>query len=282
MFEKPDLSGRVAFITGTTRGIGKDIALSLAECGCTIVSTGKTAEPQEDKAGTIHQTADEVREQGSSALAIQLDVRDEEGIHDAIEETIEEFGRLDILINNAGAIQMANIEEMPANRFDLMMDVNVRGAYVCSRAALPYMKEQDYGHILMASPPIEINEAPGKAAYGLSKLGMTFVAQSLAQEVSEQNIGVNTFWPVTAINTRATRYFGMGTEQDWRTPEILSDTVLEIVSRSPSECTGNTFYDEEVLREAGVEDFSQYAVTEDSDPTPLSAWLFDPDYERPK
>lgn len=282
MFEKPDLSGRVAFITGTTRGIGKEIALSLAECGCTIVSTGKTAEPQEDKAGTIHQTAEAVREQGETALAIQLDVRDEEGIHDAIDKTIEEFGRLDILINNAGAIQMANIEEMPANRFDLMMDVNVRGAYVCSRAALPYMKKQDHGHILMASPPIEIGKAPGKAAYGLSKLGMTFVAQSLAQEVSGQNIGVNAFWPVTAINTRATRYFGMGTEQDWRTPEIVSDTVLEIVSRPPSECTGNAFYDEEVLREAGVEDFSHYAVSEDSDPAPLSAWLFDPDYEQPE
>jgi citronellol/citronellal dehydrogenase len=282
MFERPDLSGQVAFITGTTRGIGKEIALSLAECGCDIVSTGKTAEPQEDKEGTIHQTAEAVRERGSSALAIQLDVRDEEQVHEAINETVEEFGQLDILINNAGAIQMANIEEMPANRFDLMMGVNVRGAYVCSRAALSQMKEQEYGHILMASPPITMDSAPGKAAYGLSKLGMTFVAQSLAEEVSGNNIGVNAFWPVTAINTRATRYFGMGTEQDWRTPEILSDTVLEIVSRSPEECTGNAFYDEEVLRKAGVEDFSQYAVTDGSDPAPLSAWLFDPDYERPE
>lgn len=279
MIEKPDLSGQVAFITGTTRGIGKEIALSLADCGCTIISTGKTAEPEEDKEGTIHQTARAVEERGSEALAIQLDVRDETQVHDAIEETIEEFGRLDILINNAGAIQMAPISELPAKRFDLLMDVNVRGAYVCSRAALPYMKEQGYGHILMASPPIGIDKAPGKAAYGLSKIGMTFIARSLAEAVTEHNIGVNAFWPVTAIDTRATRYFGMGTEEDWRDPEILSDTVLEIVSRSPEECTGNAFYDEEVLREAGCDDFSEYDLVE-GDTAPFSAWLFDPEYER--
>ena len=281
-YERPDLDGRVAFVTGTTRGIGKEIALALAECGCAVVSTGKTAEPEDDKAGTNHETADEIRERGSEALAVQLDVRDEAQVQAAIDATIERFGRLDVLVNNAGAIQLADVEDLPAKRFDLLMDVNARGAYVCSRAALPHLKAGDGGHVLMASPPIRVEEAPGRAAYALSKLGMTFLAKSLAAEVADDGVGVNAFWPVTAIDTRATRYFGMGSESDWRTPAIVADAVLEIVSRDPAACTGNAFYDEEVLREAGVSDFSPYAVVEGADPAPLSAWLFDPDYERPE
>ena len=279
-YDRPDLDGRVAFVTGTTRGIGKEIALALAECGCDVVSTGKTAEPDADKEGTIHETAEAIRERGSESLALQLDVRDEAQVEAAIEETVDRFGRLDVLVNNAGAIHLADVEDLPAKRFDLLMDVNARGAYVCSRAALPHLKDGG-GHVLMASPPIHVEEAPGRAAYALSKVGMTFLAKSLAGEVAGDGVGVNAFWPVTAIDTRATRYFGMGTEEDWRTPAIVADAVLEIVSRDPSECTGNAFYDEEVLREAGVSDFSPYAVVEGTDPAPLSAWLFDPDYERP-
>ena len=281
-YERPDLGGRVAFVTGTTRGIGKAIALALAECGCDVVSTGKTAEPREDREGTIHRTAEAVRDRGAESLAIQLDVRDEAQVHAAIDETVDRFGRLDVLVNNAGAIQMADVEDLPAKRFDLLMDVNARGAYVCSRAALPHLEADEGGHVLMASPPADVEATPGRAAYGLSKIGMTFLAKSLAGEVAGDGVGVNAIWPVTAIDTRATRHFGMGTEEDWRTPDVVADAVLEVVSRDPGACNGNAFYDEEVLREAGVADLSPYAVVEGADPAPLSAWLFDPDYERPE
>jgi citronellol/citronellal dehydrogenase len=283
-FENPDLSGQTAFITGTTRGVGKAFALSLAECGCNIVSTGKTSESddygeEKDLEGSIEQTAREVRERGAEAISIQLNVREAEEVEAAVERTVNEFGGIDVCINNAGAIQMATVEEMSADRFDLMTDVNVRGAYVTARQVLPHLKESG-GHILFNSPPNVLQSAPGKAAYSWSKQGMTFVAKSLAEEVSGYSVGVNAVWPVTALDTRATRYFGMGTEDDWRSPEILADAVLELISRDPDDCTGNAFYDEELLREAGVTDFSPYNLTE-GEPAPLSAQIFDPTFERP-
>ncbi|QDG51099.1 SDR family NAD(P)-dependent oxidoreductase [Persicimonas caeni] len=275
----PDLDGQVAFITGSTRGIGREIAIALAKRGCNIVVTGKTDEPRDDVPGTIYTTAEEVEEAGAEALPLKLDVRYDDQIEDAINQTVDKWGRLDILINNAGAIHLKSVLETPPKRFDLLMGVNARAAYACSYYALPHMIEQNYGHILMASPPIAIDRAPGKAAYALSKLGMTFVAQSLAEEVREHNIGVNAFWPVSAIETQATIHFNLGTEEMWRKPDILSDMVLAIVSRDPSECTGNAFYDEDVLREEGVEDFSKYNVVEGSEPPPLSALMFDPEYQ---
>ncbi len=272
------LDGKVALITGSSRGIGKAIALDMANEGAKIVVTGKTAEPKPGVPGTIHTTVEEIEALGGEALAVQLDVRFDDQIEATVEQTVDTFGSLDILINNAGAIQMQGVAEMPPKRFDLMMGVNARAAYACSHYALPHMKEQGWGHILMASPPMKIDRAPGKTAYGLSKIGMTFIAQSLAGEVEEHNIGVNAFWPVTAIESQATRHFGMGTEEMWRTPQILCDTVMAIVGREPSECSGNAFYDEDVLREEGVEDFSRYAVVDGTEPPPYSAMLFDPEY----
>lgn len=281
MASMPDLSGRTAFITGTTRGIGKQIALSLARAGCDIVSTGKTVDEDGELSGTIHRTANECEDEGVKAHAIRLNLRDPENISDAAEEAIEVFGEIDIVINNASAIQLARVENMPANRFDLMTDVNVRGTYLTSRAFIPHLKEIGGGHILTNAPPIVENRSPGSAAYAWSKLGMTFVTLSLADELESDGIAANTVWPVTAIDTRATRYFGMGTEDDWRSPQIVSDAVFEILRRDPEQFTGNTVYDEEILRETGTEDFSKYNLT-DGDPTPLSAQMFDPDYERPE
>lgn len=274
-----DLQGQVAFITGSTRGIGREIAIALAKRGCNIVVTGKTDEPRDDVPGTIYTTAEEVEESGAEALPLKLDVRYDEQIEDAINQTVDKWGRLDILINNAGAIHLKSVLETPPKRFDLLMGVNARAAYACSYYALPHMIERNYGHILMASPPIAIDRAPGKAAYALSKLGMTFIAQSLAEEVREHNIGVNAFWPVSAIETQATIHFNLGTEEMWRKPQILSDMVLSIVTREPKDCTGNALYDEDVLREEGVEDLSKYNVVEASEPPPLSAMMFDPDYQ---
>ena len=284
--EKPDLSGRTAFITGTTRGIGKAIALALAEQGCNVVSTGKTTEADDygeerDLEGTIEQTAREVERRGAEALPIELNVRDEENVQAAAEEAIDHFGEVNIVINNASAIQLATVEDLPPNRFDLLTDVNVRGTYLTSRAFIDHLKGVEDSWILTNAPPIRVDRSPGQAPYAWSKMGMTFVTLSLASELGEYDVGCNTFWPVTAIDTRATRYFGLGTEDDWRTPEIVSDTVLEILRRDPAEFTGNALYDEDLLREAGVEDFSTYNLTP-GDPAPTSAGMFGAGYERPE
>lgn len=279
MAVEPNLSGRTAFITGTTRGIGKQIALTLADAGCNVVSTGKTVEEDGDLEGTIHKTAEECEERGVNAHAIQLNLRDAENVQNAAAAAIEVFGEVDIVINNASAIQMATVEELPANRFDLLTEVNVRGTYLTSRAFIPHLKEIGGGHILTNAPPVNMKQAPGKAAYAWSKMGMTFVTLSLAAELESNGIAANAFWPVTAIDTRATRYFGMGTEDDWRSPEIVADAVCELLDRDPAVFTGNAVYDEDILREAGVEDFSEYNVT-DGDPMPLSAQMFDPEFER--
>ena len=281
---RPDLTGQTAFITGTTRGIGKEIALSLAEQGCNIVSTGKTSEEDDDAndsdlEGTIEQTAREARERGVEALPIQVNVREEAEVEAAAERAIEEFGEVNIVINNASAIQIANIEDLPANRFDLLTDVNVRGTHLTSRAFLEHLKGVEDSWLLTNAPPVTVDRAPGEAPYAWSKLGMTFLTLSLASELGNHDVGCNAFWPVTAIDTRATRYFGLGTEDDWRTPEIVADTVLEILSRDPAEYTGNAVYDEELLREAGFEDFAEYNLT-DGDPAPMSAQMFNPEFSR--
>ena len=284
--EKPDLSGSTAFITGTTRGIGKRIALDIAEQGCNVVSTGKTSEHDDygedrDLEGSIEQTAREVEERGAEALPIKLDVRDAATVEAAAQEAIDHFGEVNVVINNASAIQLMTVEDMPPNRFDLMTDVNVRGTYLTSRAFIDHLKDVDDAWILTNAPKIKIDRSPGSAPYTWSKLGMSFVTLSLADELGGYDVGCNTFWPVTAIDTRATRHFGLGTEDDWRTPKIVSDTVLEILSRDPAEFTGNAVYDEELLREAGLADFSEYNLT-DGDPAPMSAQMTDPEYARPE
>jgi citronellol/citronellal dehydrogenase len=284
--EKPDLSGSTAFITGTTRGIGKRIALDLAEQGCNVVSTGKTSEHDDygedrDLEGSIEQTAREVEERGAEALPIKLDVRDADTVEAAAQEALDHFGEVNVVINNASAIQLMTVEDLPPNRFDLMTDVNVRGTYLTSRAFIDHLKDVDDAWILTNAPKIKIDRSPGSAPYTWSKLGMSFVTLSLADELGGYDVGCNTFWPVTAIDTRATRHFGLGTEDDWRSPKIVSDTVLEILSRDPAAFTGNAVYDEELLREAGLADFSEYNLT-DGDPAPMSAQMTDPEYARPE
>jgi citronellol/citronellal dehydrogenase len=284
--DRPDLSGSTAFITGTTRGIGKQIALDLAEQGCNVVSTGKTSEEDDygeerDLEGSIEETAREVEDRGAEALAIKLDVRDQESVEAAAERAIDHFGEVNIVINNASAIQLLPTADLPPKRFDLMTDVNVRGTYLTSRTFIDHLQGLDNAWVLTNAPPVTVDRMPGSAPYTWSKLGMTFITLSLAEELSNYDVGCNAFWPVTAIDTRATRYFGLGTEDDWRTPDILSDTVLEILSRDPAEFTGNAVYDEELLREAGIDDFSEYNLTP-GDPRPMSAQMTDPDYSRPK
>jgi len=274
---QPDLSGQVAVITGTTRGIGKALALTLADHGATIVSTGKTVDDSDsDLEGTIHRTAEAVRDRGGEAHAVQLDVRDPENCQAVVDEAVEEFGRIDMLVNNASAIQVAPIDDVPVDRFDLLMEVNVRGTYAMSRAALPHLRETG-GRVITNAPPIKVDGVPQMAAYGFSKMGMTFVTLSLARE--EEAVTGSTVWPVTAIDTRATRYFGLGTEEDWRTPQVYCDAVSALLDRPDEEVDGRSFYDEDLLEGAGVEDLSGYAVVEGADPPPDSAAMFDPAYQ---
>jgi len=282
--ERPDLSDSTAFITGTTRGIGKAIALELATQGCNIVSTGKTSEKTDygddkDMAGSVEQTAREVEALGAAALPIRLDIRDEDAVEAAAEQAIDHFGTVNIVINNASAIFLLATESLPPKRFDLMTEVNVRGTYATARAFADHLKQVDNAWVLTNAPPISVDRMPGSAPYTWSKLGMTFITLSLAEELDGYDVGCNSFWPVTAIDTRATRYFGLGTEDDWRTPQIVADTVLEILRRDPATFTGNAVYDEELLREAGVEEFSAYNLTP-GDPRPMSAQMIDPDYSR--
>jgi citronellol/citronellal dehydrogenase len=281
---RPDLSDSTAFITGTTRGIGKHIALALADQGCNIVSTGKTSEKNDygeerDLEGTIEQTAREVEARGVEALSVELNLREDDSVEQAFETAVDHFDELNIVINNASAIQPVNVEDLPPNRFDLLTDVNVRGTYLTAYTFLEHLKQVDNAWLLSNAPPITVDRAPGLAPYAWSKMGMSFMTLSLADELSAWDVGCNTFWPVTAIDTRATRYFGLGTEDDWRHPDIMSDTVLEILSRDPASFTGNAICDEDFLRKNGITDFSKYNLTS-GDPAPMSVQMFDPSYER--
>lgn len=265
--------GRTAFVTGGSRGIGAALCVALAREGCNVAIAAKTAEPNPKLPGTIHETAAAVEAAGGRALPLIVDVRHEEQVDAAVDATAREFGGIDILINNAGAISLTDLENTPAKRFDLMMAVNARAAHVCSRAAVRHMKKKRYGHILMLSPPADVKSAPGRAAYVYSKIGMTFFAHSFAEELAEFNIAANALWPITAIDTAAVRNFQFGSESDYRKPEILVDAALVILSREPSQCTGRAYYDEDVLKESGVSDFSKYSVVSGANPAPLSRMI---------
>jgi citronellol/citronellal dehydrogenase len=264
------LKGRVAIVTGASRGIGRVLAVALAREGAAVTVAAKTDAPSDKLPGTIHDAVEEIEKAGGRAIAVKCNVREESEIDRMVERTVKEFGKVDILINNAGAIFLSDVVDTPPGRFDLVMDVNARASFLCSRAVLPGMIQRRWGHILMMSPPMNFAKTSGKAAYMLSKLGMTLIAQGLADEVKAHNIGVNALWPVTAIESQATIHFQMGEPSQWRKPEIMSDAVLAILTREPSKLTGKALYDEDVLREMGVTDFSKYACVPGTNPPPLS------------
>lgn len=272
------LKDKVALITGASRGIGSALCVALAKEGCHIVAASKTLDPDPRLPGTLRDTVREVEMLNRRAYPYQVDVRDDEQVAVMIEAVKKRFGQIDILINNAGAIFMADVADTPIKRYDLVMGVNARASFICSQAVLPVMKAQGGGHIIMMSPPIKIDHAPGKAAYALSKLGMTFIAQSLAEEVKEYNIAVNALWPVTMIDSQATRHFWPGSEAAWRTPDIVCDATIDLLTRDPMKRTGRAYLDEEVLKEIGVTDFSKYNVVPGADTPPLSIALFDPGF----
>jgi len=270
---------RVALITGASRGVGAAIAVALAREGCKIVAAAKTLDPHPRLEGTLYDTHEAVTAVGGECEIVQVDVRYEDQVERMVEIAMERFGRIDYLINNAGAIFWAPVEGWPVKKFDLVMGVNVRAAFLCSRAVIPIMRKQGFGHIVMMSPPINPKAAPGKAPYLISKVGMTMVAMAIDAECGDEGIAASALWPVAGIRTAATMNLAPGNEEGWRTVDILSDATLELLGKDPRKTRFKAWLDEEILAEAGVTDFDQYACVPGSKPGPMSILLVDPDYK---
>jgi citronellol/citronellal dehydrogenase len=266
----PALWGQVAIVTGSSRGIGRSIALGLAKAGCNVVVAAKSTQSTEKLPGSIFTVAAEVEALGAKVLPVQVDVREAEQIENMAAQALERFGRIDLLVNNAGALHWAEIADTPPKRFDLVMDVNVRAAFLCCRSVLPALIRQGGGHIINMSPPLDLSILPGRVAYGISKLGMTLLTLGLAEELSQHNVAVNSLWPVTIIESQASLKHHLGTAAMWRKPDILVDCVLRLAQKKPSEMTGQTLLDEDFLRAEGMTDFSGYACVPGSDPPRLS------------
>jgi citronellol/citronellal dehydrogenase len=261
------LEGRVVFVTGASRGIGKAVALACAAAGADIVVAAKTEVADNPRLpGTIHDVAALIGTLGRRALALRLDVRDDAACESAIARAIEHFGHVDALVNNAGALWWADVAETPVKKFDLIMSVNVRAAFVLSRAVLPHMMKRRWGHIVMMSPPVDAGSCAHHGAYAVSKFGMTLLAHAIAAEAAEYNVTAHALWPATAIESYATRNFALGGPELWRKPEILADATVALLSREPSARPGRAWIDEAVLRDEGVADFSRYRCVVDAEP----------------
>lgn len=272
------LDGKVVLITGASRGVGEACALACAREGAHVALAAKTVDPNPKLPGTLGDVKAQVEALGRRAIALQTDVRHEEQVDAMVAETVKAFGRLDVLINNAGAIHWAPVADWTSKKFDLVMGVNVRAAFLASKAAIPHLRKQG-GHIVMMSPPVNPKAAVGKGPYLTSKIGMTLLAQAIDGE--EDLVHACALWPITAIKTAATVNLGMGDDSMWRTPEILSDATLELVARDPKQCEYRAWLDEEVLRELkGVTDFTKYRCDPSVEPGPLSIELVDPDWKR--
>ena len=260
------LQGTRIFVTGGSRGIGLAIALRAAADGALVAIAAKTSDPNPKLPGTIHSAAEEIRAAGGTALPIQCDLRDENQIADAVAQAAKEFGGIDILINNASAINLTRTEDTPAKRFDLMFDVNVRGTFLTSQAALPHLRESAEAgrnpHILTLAPPLSMKAKWFKnhVAYTMAKYGMSMCVLGMAEEFKRDGIAVNALWPRTAIDTAALQMIPGVDTAACRTPEILADTAYIILNRNSKECTGNFFVDDEVLASEGITDLEKYSV----------------------
>jgi citronellol/citronellal dehydrogenase len=258
-----DLSGLTAVISGGSRGIGLEIAKRIAGDGANVTLIAKTAAPHPKLPGTIFTAAEEIEAAGGTALPFVGDVRDEAQVAAAVEQTVERFGGVDIVVNNASAINLAPISQLEVKRYDLMQSINSRGTFVLTKACLEHLRASDHAHVLTLSPPLTTDPKwlAGHAAYTLSKMGMTMLTLGLAADEAEHGIGANTLWPRTIIATAAVQNLLGGDEAmaRARTPAIYADAAYQILRRDPRECTGNAFLDDEVLAEAGITDLSAYS-----------------------
>ena len=255
---------KTVFITGGSRGIGKAIGIRLAREGANIVIAAKSTVENPKLGGTIFTAAEEMNEAGGKGLAIQCDIRFEDQITSAVNTAAEYFGGIDILVNNASAINLSSIEMIESKHYDLMQNVNVRGTILTSKYCIPHLKKSDNPHILTLSPPLNFDPKwfANHAPYTISKFGMTMAAMGLANELKKYGIASNTLWPQTTIATAAVINL-LGGEQlinMSRTTEIIADAAYVIFSQSSKEITANNFIDEKVLQNIGVTNFSKYAV----------------------
>lgn len=259
-----EFENKTVFITGASRGIGKAIGERLAKEGANIVIAAKTAQPHPKLEGTIYTAAEDMVKAGGQALPVVVDIREEELVQAAIDKAVEHFGGIDILINNASAINLSNTEDLPMKRYDLMHSVNARGTFLTTKLCLPFLKKGNNPHVLNLSPPLNMNPKwfGGHVAYTMAKYGMSMCVLGQAEEFKPHGIGVNALWPRTTIDTAAVRNLLGGAEmaEKSRTPEIIADAAYYILRRSGKECTGNFFIDDEVMAEEGITDLKKYAV----------------------
>ncbi|WP_332764697.1 NAD(P)-dependent oxidoreductase [Pseudomonas koreensis] len=262
------LQGKTLFITGASRGIGREIALRAARDGANIVIAAKSAEPHAKLPGTIHSVAAEVEATGGKALALQVDVRDDEAVRQALAQANEHFGAIDALVNNAGAIKLTGVQHIELKRFDLMHQINTRAVLLCSQAALPYLKKSR-GHILNLSPPLNLASKwfAQFSPYTVTKYGMSMLTLGMSEEFASYGISVNSLWPQTMIATAAIE-FQLGNRESFkqaRTPAIMADAAHVILDSGGRQITGRLLIDEEILRESGVTEFDQYRFDRESD-----------------
>nr|XP_033782024.1 hydroxysteroid dehydrogenase-like protein 2 isoform X3 [Geotrypetes seraphini] len=256
------LAGCTLFITGASRGIGKAIALKAAKDGANVVIAAKTAHAHPKLPGTIYTAAEEIEAAGGKALPCIVDVRDEEQVNNAVEQAVKTFGGIDILVNNASAINLTGTLETPMKKVDLMMGVNTRGTYLASKICIPYLRKSKIAHILNLSPPLNMNPIWFKnhCAYTMAKYGMSMCVLGMAEEYKGE-VAVNALWPKTAIHTAAMEMLGgSGIEKQCRTPAIMADAAYSIITK-PKDFTGNFVIDEQLLKKEGIQDFSAYAVS---------------------
>ncbi|KAJ2603886.1 hypothetical protein EV177_006571 [Coemansia sp. RSA 1804] len=257
------LSKKVLFITGASRGIGKAIALRAAHDGAYIAIAAKTADPNPRLPGTIFSAAREIEDAGGKALPIQCDIRKEDQVRNAIDQTVKTFGAIDIVVNNASAIHLASTEETDVKRYDLMHSINGRGTWMVSKFALEHLKKSNNPHILNISPPLSMEEkwfAPFPA-YTIAKYNMSLCVLGMAGEFKPLGIAVNALWPLTLIETAALRIADQGNEgvpRHSRTPDIMADAAHHILTQKSADFSGNFCLDELVLRRAGITDFEKY------------------------
>jgi citronellol/citronellal dehydrogenase len=251
-------------MSGGSRGIGLAIANRLAAEGANVAFVAKTDQPHPKLPGTIHTAAEEIEAAGGKALPILGDVRDEAQVAAAVEKTVERFGGIDIVVNNASAINLAPMRDLPPKRYDLMADINTRGTFVFTHTALPHLRESDHAHVLTLSPPLSLDERwlKNHSAYTVSKFGMTMI--TLGLDADEETISANCLWPRTIIATAAVQNLlgGDAAMAASRTPEIVADAAWEIVRRKPGSAPGKAYIDDEVLAEAGITDLDKYAAAD--------------------
>ncbi len=265
----PDLHGRVAIISGSSRGIGRQCALSFAKCGCNIVVTGKSTKDTPNLPGSIYTVAKEVEKLGVRALPVKLDLRDSSSIEACVTEAERVFGRIDIVVNNASALWWHTMEDTPMSKYDLITSINCRGAFHLTKLCLPIMRRNHFGRVISMSPPIQVGAQyyKGYTAYNISKFGMTMVAMGAAAEGGDNGITGNSLWPATVIESQASINFDMGNKSLWRKSTILADAALMIIG--DESITGRQVIDDELLAEKGQKDFKIYRYDPNVEPPRL-------------